>query len=166
MGINKQACELCGRKEERLSYSLVEGVKLKVCSRCKGFGKFAGEVEERIKEEPSRDFGIERQVSGQVKGREEEEEVVVSNYAELIKDKRERLGLSQKDFAMKLAEKESFVASLENGKMPINIEQAKRFGKILGLSLIIKEKAVHLASGEKTGALTIGDILLDKLGKK
>lgn len=160
MTIKKNNCELCGRKEERLSYSLVEGVKLQVCSKCKGFGKFAGEVEERIKEEPRRDFEIRKQVKEQ-----EEEEVVVSNYAELIKAKRESLGLSQKDFAMKLAEKESFVASLENGKMPINIEQAKRFGKILGLNLIVKEKAVHLASGEKTGALTIGDILLDKLKK-
>ncbi len=143
-------CELCGRKEETLSYSYVEGVKLSVCSKCARFGKFAGEIKAQVKVEK---FSFEKEI---------EEEVVVSNFAELIRHKRETLALSQKEFASKLNEKESFVAHMENGKVPLSIEQARKLGKALGLDLISRQKIVHLGKNEKSGSLTIGDLLLKK----
>lgn len=165
MTIKKNNCELCGRKEERLAYSYVEGVKMQVCSGCVKFGKFAGEIKIPSKnEERKSGFKVDRKLESQES--EQEEEVVVSDYAKLIHVKREKLGLSQRDFAMKLNEKESFIANLENGKIPLGIDQARKLEKLLGLNLISREKVVHLGKSEKSNVVTIGDTLLNKLGKK
>lgn len=147
-------CELCGKRGEELTYSVVEGVKLQVCAKCAGFGKFAGNVANVVQEDDSRRF--EPRVRG------EEEELVVEDFAVILRNKREKLGLPQKEFAMKINEKESFVASLENGKISLSLETAKKLERLLHLVLVFKQKAVHLGKGEKTGALTIGDLL----GKK
>ena len=63
---------------------------------------------------------------------------------------------------MKINEKESFVASLENGKTSLSLETAKKLEKLLHVVLVYRQKAVHLGKTEKSGALTIGDLL----GKK
>lgn len=146
-------CEMCGRRGEQLSYSVIEGVKLQVCSKCAGFGKFAGNVVSNVvKEDDSRKFEFNRKD-------EEDEELVVEDFASILRNKREKLGLSQKDFAMKINEKESFVASLENGKTSLSLETAKKLEKLLHVVLVFKQKAVHLGKTEKMGAITIGDLL-------
>lgn len=147
-------CEMCGRRGEQLSYSVVEGVKLQVCSKCAGFGKFAGNVVNVVKEDDSRKF--------EARAKDEEEELIVENFAPILRNKREKLELSQKDFAMKINEKESFVANLENGKTSLSLETAKKLEKLLHVILVFKQKAVHLGKTEKTGALTIGDLLSKK----
>ncbi len=146
---------MCGRRGEQLSYSIIEGVKLQVCPKCAGFGKFAGNVPNIIKEDDNKRFEFSRK-------NEEEEELVVEDFASILRNKREKFGLSQKDFAMKINEKESFVASLENGKTSLSLETAKKLEKLLHVVLVYRQKAVHLGKTEKSGALTIGDLL----GKK
>lgn len=148
-------CELCGKRGEQLTYSVVEGVKLQVCSKCAGFGKFAGNVVNVVQEEDnSRRF--------EPRAKELDEELVVEDFAVILRNKRENLGLSQKDFAMKINEKESFVASLENGKTSLSLETAKKLERLLHIVLVFKQKAVHLSKTEKAGAMTIGDLIKGK----
>jgi putative transcription factor len=163
MPVQKSACELCGKREDRLGYSFVEGVRLQVCSNCARFGKFAGEVPVS---NPKDDKKKSTMVSHNVVHADEEveEEFVIPDFASKIRKKREELGLSQKEFAMKLNERESFVSGLENGTVVLSLDTAKKLEKVLHLTLIMKEKPMHIAqkSFGSSGAMTIGDLLNKK----
>ncbi len=143
------SCELCG-SEANLVIAVIEGVSINVCNNCKGYGK--------VIEEPR---GPE--VKRVVVSHEGLIETIVLNCAELIKNKREKMGLTQKEFSMKLNIKEGFVSKLENGNIRPNLDMAKKIGKLLNLNLITKEKFSDVAvkpSGSQ--GFTIGDFVKDK----
>src|SRR4030042_5714553 len=105
-------CEICGR-ERNLVIALIEGSQMKVCSDCGRYGKVLNEIKTVKKEK---------------KKVEEEEYVegIVEDYAKLIKDKREKLGLKQEEIAKKINEKESVIHKIENGSLEPSIALAKK----------------------------------------
>lgn len=139
-------CELCG-KEAPLITAIVEGTQMTVCQNCGKFGKViqkpVGHLFQKV-----------------VVSTPETAEVVVSNYAQLIRQAREKSGMTMKEFAMTLNEKESIIHKLENSQFVPPINMAKKLEKLLHIKLVeIEEEEETESSGKSSGSFTIGDII-------
>ena len=139
------SCELCG-KETDLVRTIIESVSFNVCSNCSGHGRAVGE----LKKQEDKKF---------VHKREEIVEDVVANFVELIKTKREKLGLTQKELAMKLNIREALISKMENGVKP-DLELARKISSFLKIKLVGQERISELASKSSSSqGLTIGDFI-------
>ena len=79
----------------------------------------------------------------QVQESEKKIELLAENYPELIKKKRESLNLSQKDFAIKINEKESIIHKIETGAFEPSLALAKKLEKMLNIKLIEEHEEKH-----------------------
>ena len=149
-------CDLCGKVDERLNRTLIEDVELTVCSACSKFGKIIAPVKRYSSKEQHK--MLERQKSTQEK--EEKVELLVEDYADIIKKKRESMGITQKDFANRLNEKESIIHKLETGAFEPSLALAKKLEKLLGIKLIEeyteKSEGMKIKRGE---GFTLGDFI-------
>lgn len=147
-------CEMCGTSGELLR-AVIEDAELKVCSNCSMFGKVIGKVMTAMPDKHEK----------HLPKKDEKILAIVENYGGLIKQKREQLKLSQKDFAKKLAVKESLIRKIEVGAVEPDIELALKLEKLMGLKLI-KEKEEETITIPKTkmDELTVGDFI--KVRKK
>ena len=154
---------MCGREEEQLVRALIEGTELKVCRNCSRFGKILRNVYNA--QAPAKSSG-KPAVKTQIQPKIEIIELVNADYASIIKQNREKLGLTQEEFARKLNEKQSFLQSIESGKHMPSLELARKLEKMLGIVLIEEHKESHgdMQQREKSSVLTFGDII--KLKKK
>jgi len=144
---------MCG-KETRLFKAEIEGSMLNVCEACSRHGKVISTIKEPVKgkkEEKSKaeaPTGPELILS------------VVPDYNEIIKSKREQLGLNQEDFAKKLNEKVSIIHKIETGHFKPGLESARKLEKILRIKLIeqieLKEEKKEKI---KSDSFTIGDFI-------
>lgn len=155
-------CELCG-KEAELYLIEIEGTRLSVCYACKKFGKMIKKIAVETPKE-------EKRKAKQAKIFKEPEkeiiEVIVSNYAEIIRKKREKLGLKQKDFAKIISEKESLLSKIETKEMEPSIRLARKLEKILRIKLVeVLEEAAGEKKEAKSEELTIGDLVKVKSKK-
>lgn len=139
-------CELCG-KEGTVINAIVEGTQMAVCPACGKFG--------RVIQKPVAHF-----VQKQVVSTPETPEVVVSDYAQIIHQAREKSGMTMKEFAMKLSEKESIIHKIENGQFVPPISMARKLEKLLHVKLVEMEEEGKTEKAQKaSGPLTIGDII-------
>lgn len=146
-------CDMCG-SEERLFKTNIEGTILNVCRECSKFGKIISEIKPVEKVKPKKVEKIE------IEPEKEIIPMVVSDFAEKIRTKREKLGLKQEDFAKKIAEKESIVHKLETGEFKPSLELAEKLEKILNIKLIEEYEEEHKAQTKTDiGITTIGDLI-------
>lgn len=145
-------CEICG-KEDELYDTIIEGTRLNVCSKCSKFGKVM--KKQVIKEERI----IKTRKIEEKKPGIETVELINPTYSELIKRKREKLGLKQIELAKKIAEKESLIHKLESGHVEPSIAVARKLEKFLGIKLIREEEIKKMQLKTKSENLTIGDII-------
>jgi len=148
---------MCGSGKEALVRAEIEGSLLVVCPACARFGKVLGRV--RQPEPPKA-----KPTAAVVQAKPEAQEAVVPQYAQLIRNAREKSGLTQKDFAKKVNEKESILAKFETGKMEPPLETARKLEKILKIKLVEQHTEEELQmikgmKGKSPGGLTIGDVL-------
>lgn len=87
---------------------------------------------------------------------------VVEDYAERVRRARERLGLTQKELAVKVKVGENVIKRIEAGTLVPPIDLAMRLERVLGVKLlepVVEEEEEPLASGRKSEFyLTLGDI--------
>ncbi|MAG15557.1 TIGR00270 family protein [Candidatus Woesearchaeota archaeon] len=148
-------CDLCG-KEAELFKAIVEGSEMTVCHGCGGYGKVIGKVQIAVEE---------KKKNKPVMQTTEAMEDVVSNFGELLKRKREELGLNQKDFASKIAEKESILHKLETGAIVPTLERARKLEKMLGLKLVEELKDEPVTQQKSSAEMTLGDMIKIKKRK-
>jgi len=142
-------CDLCGKTEERLLKALVEGVELNVCPACGKFGKVIGHVKKEIPK------AVHKRAEP-----EEKIELLVEDYASIIKNKRESMGLNQKEFALRINEKESIVHKIETGSFTPPVSLAKKLEKILGVKITEQHEERHgLAKEKRVEGFTLGDFI-------
>lgn len=146
-------CEMCG-KDSDLVNAVIEQVELKVCPGCARFG-----MVQESRELP--------QLFQNRKAEHKEPGLKInSNYASLLRQARERQGLTQEDFAKSLQERESIVAKWEQGRMQPSVEVARKLEKLLSISLI--EEDIELPEVKKKSSaadgFTLGDFI--KVRKK
>ena len=149
-------CAMCG-KTGRLLNTIVEGTELKVCESCSRFGKVLNPVppEKTIKQ-----IAKESKQTNAHFDQPEKIELVVEDYPAVIRNKRERMGLKQSEFAKMVNEKESVIQNLEQGKMTPSLSLAKKLERYLKVRLIeqYEEKKPKISSS-KDEDLTLGDII-------
>ncbi len=159
-------CELCGRETNQLYLVEIEGSKLMVCEKCKGYGKFIKKITNF--EEPKKEQKKETKEIGEKKTTEifnEDSYDFVDNYGKLIKQKREEMGLTQEQFAKLLNERESIIHKIENQEIEPSYNLAKKIEKKLGIKILTKTPNYAYSTKDKTKAvLTLGDVI--KIKKK
>jgi len=143
---------MCG-KEGNLTDAIVEGSMLKVCPDCSKHGQVVAISEPRVIREVKT---FER--------REEDVEVIVEDYSELIKTAREKKGLKQEELARDVGERESIIHQIESGKMKPDFKLAKKLNFYLKIELIEKAPRINVKKESKEidfkdKNLTIGDLL-------
>lgn len=148
-------CELCGRPNAEY-VGIVEKVKMNLCQRCAKhaqiIGKLTEEKDEVIKQKP---------------GKEEIELEVVEDYAEIIKKEREKKGMTIKQLANELAEKESYIDKIEKGDVVPSEKVARKLEKYFNIKLL---EEVVVTGKKETDThdepITLGDIIEIKKKKR
>lgn len=162
-------CEMCGRPTLRreMKVIFVENVKLTVCPSCYSRvvrSDVAREIKEvaaaRRSPEPARPTTRPEPRSRERELLEEYE--VVPDYAERIRQARERLGLTQKALADLVKESENTIKRIESGRLVPTIPLAKKLEEVLSIKLlepIVDSPAAALPSPTKMREITLGDIV-------
>lgn len=143
------ACELCGKKED-FSKAIVEGTEMTVCSGCAKFGKIVKKLH------PSSQ-SIKSTVSQQVK--KELIEDFVEDYDQIIKQKREKMNLTQKEFAKLLNIDENWISKIETKALKPTLELGRRIEKLLKVRLIETVQEGIAEPKKNSNVLTIGDVI-------
>jgi len=146
------SCEMCG-KPATLLITEIEGVDLKVCSKCSTHG--------RVKRSGNNFAYTNYKSLSPPLPKEENEEAIIFDFSSIIRNKREKLSLSQEDFAKLINERESIVAKWEQNTLKPSISQAKALEKKLKI-ILVKQQELKPMEKEKNKAakeLTIGDFI-------
>jgi len=146
-------CELCGKETEELFLASVEGTEINVCTNCTGFGKVIKKIRTGtpIQKKAIKPIVLEHA---------EPALVLAADFGRLIKSKREQLGLSQKDFALKINEKMSLIHNIESGHFEPGIELARKIEHFLKIKIIEEYKEEKENKKEsRSNEFTIGDII-------
>ena len=145
----KLLCDMCG-VEAGLYKTRIEGTMLTVCSGCVKYGEIIAKVEDPAK--PT--------VSAPKSKRPEIIQLISSDYSAIIKNKREEMGLKQKEFAKRIAEKESVIHKLESKHMKPSIDLARKLERFLNVKLIEQyEEKSKAAKTTENSKFTIADFI-------
>ena len=144
-------CEICGR-EGGLVRAKIEGSILRVCKNCARFGELFPETKSLAVPIMKRVRGPDHRAKPI-----ESESVLVSDYGRIVRAARERRGLSQKDFAKKLNEKESIIRQIEHEHIKPDDATSKKIQNFLGVKLLTIVADVEDES-TKSAELSLSDI--------
>ena len=162
-------CEMCGRSGNLVS-AVIEGVPLTVCDACARYGAVSRPFSTHLSTSLSpRGNVLPPQQKSHFLPRSQPEYRVIDSYASLIRNIREKRGMTQKDFALLLQEKESFISKWESGALKPDLETAKKLQKILNLTLVVlDDNSVEPEKVEKTKSseFTLGDFIKVRPAKK
>lgn len=145
-------CEMCG-KETELFKTDVEGSLLSLCKECSKFGKIISVIREEKKE-------IKKKVDAEPRKEEEIILTIVPDYGNIIKKKREEMGIKQEDFAKRLNEKVSLIHKIEINQFELGIDLARKIERFLHIKLIEQQELKpEKVGGIKGEHFTIGDFI-------
>jgi putative transcription factor len=130
-------CEICGEPVSRVRQTVVDGNILIVCDKCASFGK----------EKPAETGG---KAAGQLHGVEIPRRLaqqefdlgleIVPDFGKIVLQARQAKGLTTKELAMKIFEKESLVHRIEHQGIKPSDSLIKKLEKELGIILKKKEE--------------------------
>jgi len=169
-------CEVCGRRihgEPRKA--LIEGAKMLVCEDCaelgsiypepdKKFHKTSSILSEKAKTFPAIVSPIRRQATNF-----HQESELVERYGSLIRESREKLGLSHRDLGRKIGEKVSVLKKVESEKMLPDERLATKLEHVLKVRLLVEAQEHEVPEkvfSSPSSHLTLGDIAHLKTGKR
>jgi len=137
-------CEICGSKNAKRK-AKVEGSIVTICDNCIGFGE----------EIPILEITRTKKVLPLI---EEPNEIIITDFNEIIRNAREKMNLTQEKLAKKLNEKVSLIKRVEDGWEPPP-SLISKFEKFFNIKLTekIEEKSIDKKSDKKR--LTIGDVI-------
>jgi putative transcription factor len=156
---------------------VIEGAKLTVCIECSKHGKSTWEEPSKVTAIPQRpgptSYASPIQAPIQIKkkvitARVDTSQEIVADYAEEIRQAREKLGYSHEDLGKKISEKESVLRKIETGKIAPNDQLVTKLEHSLKIKLLVpvSEEKVSLPKTVNQ-ELTLGDLIkIDKKAKK
>lgn len=151
---------MCG-SENRLFKAEIESTVLNVCEYCARFGKVVAKVsDKRLLEKLEKKKADAKQEKASLISKDEMFECLSEDFHEIIRRKRDQLGLKQEDFAKKINEKVSLVHNIETGNFEPNLELARKIERFLGVK-IIEERINDADNIQKpsTDSFTLGDFI-------
>src|SRR3989344_1597750 len=144
------SCDLCG-KEGPLFRVRTEGTEFDVCKNCSRFGTIVAKPKAQTVASPRVTVRLPHQ---------EVMEIIIEDYGQRVKQRREQLGLTHEELGRKLAERASLLQKIESQHQEPSLALARKIERILGISLILKHEEVHAAPLHQPGkSFTIGDFL-------
>jgi len=154
---------------------VIEGAKLTVCTECSKHGKSTWEEPARpslIEQRTPTSYGTPIQGPIQIRkrviiARVDTSQEIVQDYAEVIREAREKLGLSHEDLGKKINEKESVLRKIETGKISPNDQLVSKLEHTLKIKLLVpvaEEKTPTNLPKTTSREFTLGDAM--KIGKK
>jgi len=149
-------CEICGKEIQKPITIRVNKTYLKVCDSCKIVGEIVEtkplETRKVIKKIPSPSYKTPKIPQAEVSIRE--------NFAIEIRRAREKMGMTQDMLASLVGEKLSTLKKIEAGKLKPTIELAKKFEKVLKITLLEMESIEEKTASKKgEQEITLGDIV-------
>ena len=139
-------CELCGRPNANAT-AIVEGVQMNVCERCEKHGKVVSRFYDDDDEGPR-----QRMPKKEIE--------IVDDYADRIKDARNKKGMTIKQLAAAVAEKESYMDRIEKDETTPTEPTAKKLEKFLNIKLLHEVEISPTKSVQKkTDSITLGDVI-------
>lgn len=165
---------MCGKEVDSLSKGLVEGVAMSLCSVCIKYGKPIPKFKTQAKHKVPSKIYQSKHIVKEMESRER----IVDDYSSIIRTARQKVQMPQKALAVKLAEKESVIHSIETGRQEPSISLAKRIEKLLKIELVIEEssssddefKSLISSSkssrSSKSDSMTLGDAIVFRKRKK
>lgn len=153
-------CEVCGRKIEGSPVRVViEGAMMNVCSECSKFG-VTPSTWSPIPRKPVRSIVINTQVRRASTPLQVESEVeLVEGYGRLIREAREKMGLSQEELAKLVKERLSVIKRVEAERMEPPASLARKLEKALKIKLYTYEASVASSTYKKRKDITLGDVV-------
>ncbi len=165
-------CDVCGAPIEGEPVIVeIDGAVLTLCQRCAR--KYVGVKGVKVIKGPSQIQAVQQPIT--VARYESRRGVtyrisrprvnvdryeVVEDYAELIREARESLGMSRDVLAKVIGVKESILRRIEDGQLIPDIELARKLEKALGISLLREsEEAGVEAQKPVSKSLTLGDVV-------
>ena len=146
---------MCG-SPGKLYKAVIEDAELTVCHECSKFGKVISVVKQEYAKE------IKAKAAENII-QPEKIDVIVNDYAEKIRKKREQLGLKQEEFAKKINEKESLIQKIESGHFEPSISLAKKIEGFLKIKLVEEHEETHEHhKASKADTFTLGDFIKKK----
>lgn len=153
----------------------VEGAELQVCFKCEKFGTEVQQVRRTDIRSPPKGpaakpapahAGAPAQARPKRDMFDFMEGEIVEDYADRIRRARMEKGLSQKDLAMQLKEKEHLIKKIENGELIPEEDVRKKLQKALDIWLIDSSATEAEKKVPSTLAPTLGDLTIIKKVKK
>ena len=167
-------CEMCGETVRGTPKLVrVEGAELQVCSRCEKYGTevqqpkrtdirrpVAGPGQAARPAPPPPTVRRKRDLFDYMEGE------IVDDYSERIRHARMEKGLSQKDLAMQMKERELLIKKIEKGELIPEDAVRRKLEKALEIRLI--DTAITETEKKVPGKLTptLGDVTVIKKVKK
>jgi putative transcription factor len=146
--------------------TIIEETEMKACNECAKYGKVIKEIKpiQTLKKEAKAQIKNATLPVITLSTKNELYEKIVEDYSNIIKKKRDQMSMTQKEFAMFLAEKESLLHKIETGAIEPNIKTARKFEKILNIQLVeeYEEKKQDDMQRSKSNDITIGDLITIK----
>jgi putative transcription factor len=159
-------CEICGSEiVGKPGRALVEGATMVVCSDCAGLGTALPGFPDRPR---ARSPMVPRIVPSRTTGdrlpRTIDESELLDDYPRIIKQAREKIGLSQQQLAFKAKETVTMIQKIELGKMQPPMRLAVELEHILRVKLVASKAEVEIPTPpiRQTGddGPTLGDIAI------
>lgn len=153
-------CEICGARIAEKAYRVyVDRAELLVCKKCAE--KFGTPVRVVGAKSPSR-----TRVITKTRYPRELEYSIVENCAELVREARERMGLTRSLLASMVGEKESTIRRIEDGSLEPTLDLARKLERVLKVRLVVEEAEYESEYAEGGGSseydLTLGDVVVFK----
>ncbi len=169
-------CEVCGRQirgEPRKV--IIEEAKMIVCEECSRLGSPYLEPANKLSKssytpvKEAKTFPRTIPLTKKEPTSLHEELELKENFGTLIREAREKLGLSHEDIGRKIGEKVSLLKKVENEKMLPDEKVAAKLEHILRIKLLVPAKENRLpvsVSHSPSTAVTLGEIARLKTGKR
>ncbi|ADC70236.1 transcriptional regulator, XRE family [Methanocaldococcus sp. FS406-22] len=160
-----QMCELCGKLTDKLYKVIIEGSEMNVCKECAKFGK-SPKTYSRLGKKTIIGKGTittNKQVKKPVKRKRDIFDTLPmlrEDYGDVIREAREKRGLSIEELAKKLKMKASTLQKFERYELEPNEREIKILEKELKISLTesVGEESSYYGGGDEDG-FTLGDFI-------
>lgn len=177
------SCELCGRNMKGHGRNVeIEGARMNVCPQCAArFGRAATGVDQRGSSPPSirpswvgqpekpaphvpRRVTSRRPKPRATTGTRIDDMILIEDYANTIREARQKKQLSQEELAQKVGERISTLQSIEAGRLKPTGKTIRGLERELDISLLepIGSAPIRTSKGVSRGGPTLGDRVVVK----
>lgn len=167
-------CEMCGETIRGAPKLVrVEGAELQVCSKCEKYGTEVQQVRrtDLVRPAMAKAGSVRAPAAAPSAYRKRDmfdyiEGDIVDDYHERIKRARLEMGLSQKDLALQMKEKEHLIQKIENHDLIPEENVRKKLEKVLGIRLIDAPETEVEKKVPGSLAPTLGDLTIIRKARK